>query len=154
MDNKNDLRLREKDIIPNSDVLEKVLGSSYIAYEELQQSLSDLDIEQNWMWYTPHKTWYAKGQYFWETIRGTKKEKVLYWLYVCEGYFNVTVWFKEKNHNRILNIDVNEETKEIIHSAKSEMGLSTFPVNINVTTISSLADIYKLIEAKRDFESK
>ena len=38
----------------------------------------------------------AKGQCFWTTRRGTKKEKVLYWLYVYKGCFNVTVWFKEK----------------------------------------------------------
>ena len=154
MENKEELRLREKDIVPNNEVLEKVLGTSYIAYEMLQETLTDLEMEQDWKWYTPHKIWCAKGQYFWTTTRGTRKEKVLYWLHVCEEYFNVAVWFKKKNRNEVLNADVSEETKQIICNAKTEMGLPTFPVVIKVTTTDSLTDIYKLIEAKKNLESK
>jgi len=29
-------------------------------------------------------------QYCWTTIRGARREKVLYWIYVYEGYFNET----------------------------------------------------------------
>jgi len=154
MDNKNELRLREQDILPTNEILEEVLGNSYIAYETLQETITDLEMEQDWKWYTPHKVWCAKGQYFWTTIRGTRKEKVIYWLYVYEGYFNVAVWFKEKNRNKVLNVDVSEEVKQIICDAKTEMGLLTFPVVIKVTTTDNLIDIYKLMEAKKDLESK
>ena len=149
-----ELRLREKDVTPTCDVLEQVLGSGYIAYETLQEKLPELEIEQDWQWYTPHKVWCGKGQYFWETSRGTRKEKVLYWLHVCEGYFNVAIWFKEKNREGVLNADVSEETKQIICNAKSEVGLSTFPVIFKVTTTEVLKDIYTLIELKKTLEAK
>ena len=154
MENMCDLRLREKDVTPTSDVLESILGNSYLAYEELQGILPDFEMEQNWQWYTPHKAWYAKGQYFWTTTRGTRKEKVIYWLHVCDGCFCVTVWFKEKNRSEALKLNVSEETKKIIRDAKSEMNATTFPVMINVTTASVLKDICNLIEAKKDLESK
>ena len=154
MENKEKLRLREKDAFPTSDVLEKILGNSYNAYDEFQGMLSELEIEQNWQWYNPHKVWCAKGQYFWTTTRGTKKEKNLYWLNVCEGYFNVTVWFKEKNRSKVLNINVADKTKQIITSAKTEMCMPTFPVRIKVTNLDILNDIYKLIEIKKELESK
>ena len=153
MENINELRLREKEIFPTNDVIECVLGNSYVSYERFQEMLSDLEVEQNFMWYTPHKVWCGKGEYFWTTVRGTRKEKVLYWLYICEGYFNVVVWFKEKNRNEVLKIDVSEETLQIIHRAKAEMGLSTFPVVIKVTKEELLPDVYSLIEVKKRLES-
>ena len=152
MENIEELRLRQKDVMPTNDVLEEVLVSSYIAYEMFQETLPELEIEQNWQWYAPHKVWAGKGQYFWTTVRGTKKEKVLYWLHVCEGYFNVAVWFKEKNRSEVLSADVNEETRKVICNAKTEMGLPTFPVLFRVTEIDQLTDIYKLIELKKKLE--
>lgn len=151
MDNHKELRLKERDVIPTSEVLKQILASSYTSYETLQDALHDLDMEQNWMWYTPHKVWCAKGQYFWTTIRGTRKDKVLYWLYVCEGYFNVTVWFKEKNRSEVLKLDVSSKTKQIIRNAKTVIG-STFPVAFKVTNKESLADIYKLMDCKKKLE--
>jgi len=151
MENHTELRLRDRDVTPTKEVLIEVLADSYVAYEALQDSLHDLDIEQNWMWYTPHKVWCAKGQYFWTSTRGTRKEKVLYWLYACEGYFNVTVWFKEKNRNEVLNTDINSKTKQIIRNARTIMG-STFPVSFKVTTTETLTDIYKLMDCKKKLE--
>jgi len=152
MDNNKGLQLREHDVIPTSDVLEKILEDSFAVYETFQEALSDLEMEQNWQWYTPHKSWYAKGQYFWTSSRGTRKEKTLYWLYVYEGYFNVAIWFKEKNRIDVLNADVNEKTKKTIRDAKTEMGLPTFPVTFKVTTKEALADIYTLIDCKKRIE--
>ena len=154
MDNREGLQLREHDVIPNREVLEQVLLDSYIAYEIFQDALPNLEMEQNWQWYTPHKVWCAKGQYFWTSVRGLKKEKVLYWLYVYEGYFNVTVWFKEKNRTEVLKTDVSEKTKQMIRDAKTEIGLPTFPVLFKVTSTELLTDIYKLIECKERIEVK
>ena len=153
MDNHEELQLREHDVTPTTDVLEQVLADSYIAYEILQDALPDLEMEQNWQWYTPHKVWCAKGQYFWTSSRGIRKEKVLYWLYVFKDYFNVTVWFKESNRDIVLDANVSEETKQIILNAKTEMGC-TFPVLFKVTTQESLFDIYTLINLKKQIEAK
>lgn len=154
MDNHEGLQLRERDVMPTREVLEQVLADSFVVYEIFQDALPDLEMEQDWQWYTPHKSWYAKGQYFWTSIRGVKKEKTLYWLYVYEGYFSVAVWFKEKNRTEVLKTNVSEKTKQMIRDAKTEMGLPTFPVLFKVTTTESLADIYTLIDCKKKIEGK
>jgi len=154
MDNHKNIQLRERDVTPTREVLEQVLGNSYIAYEMLQDALPDLEMEQDWKWYTPHKVWCAKGQYFWTSARGTRKEKVLYWLHVYEGYFNVAVWFKEKNRDEVLKSNVSQKTKQMIYDAKTEMGMPTFPVVFKVTSPEELDDIYTLIDCKKKLEAK
>ena len=134
-------------------MLEQVLcAKSYVAYEAFQDTLPSLDIEQEWQWYTPYKAWFAKGQHWWTTSRGTKKEKTLYWLYVFEGYFSVAVWFKEKNRLKVLEADVSENTRQLICDTKPKGKLTTFPVELAVTTIKPLTDIYTLLECKKKLE--
>ena len=154
MDTKEGLELRERDVTPTREVLEQVLKDSYIAYETLQDALPGLEIEQDWIWYTPHKAWYAKGLYFWTSARGTRKEKVLYWIYFYEGYFNLAVWFKEKNRDEILKANVSEKTKEMIRDAKTVMGQPTFPALFKVTSTEILNYIYTLIDCKKRLEGK
>lgn len=146
------LRLREPEVTPTSEMLEQTLGDSYIAYETFQDALPNLEMEQDWQWYTPYKAWFAKGQHWWVTSRGTRKEKNLYWLYVYEGYFSVAVWFKEKNRMEVLRADVSEKTKKLIHDAKTMGKMPTFPVVFDITTVEPLADIYVLLDCKKKIE--
>jgi len=146
------LRLRDPEAAPTSEVLEQTLGGSYAAYETFQDALPGLEIEQEWQWYTPHKAWFAKGQHFWTTPRGTAKEKNLYWLHVFEGTFSVAVWFKEKNRMEILSADVSEKTIQLILDAKTMGKVPTFPVVFDITTAEPLADIYTLLDYKKRLE--
>jgi hypothetical protein len=152
MNSNEKLRLRERETLPTEEVLKQVLGDSYAAYETFLKALPDIDIRQEWMWYTPHKAWFAKGQYCRTTQRKTTKEKTLYWLYVYEGYFSVAVWFKEKNRMEALNADVSDKTKHLILDAKTAGNVPTFPVVFNITTAEPLADIYSLINHKKILE--
>ena len=146
------LQLRDSAETPASEILEQILDGSYAAYEAFQEALPGLEIEQEWQWYTPHKAWFAKGQHFWETPKGTWKEKNLYWIYFYDGFFSVAVWFKEKNRAEILNANVSEKTKELIRNAETMGKVPTFPVVFDVTAEQSLADIYALIECKKKLE--
>ena len=150
--NHDKLRLRESEITPTSEMLEQTLGNSYSAYETLQEALPGLEIEQDWQWYTSHKAWYAKGQHFWTTPRGTRKEKNLYWLHVFDVYFNVAVWFKEKNRAEILNANVNEKTKQLIRDAETMGKMPTFPVIFEIATSEFPTDIYTRIDCKKRLE--
>ena len=152
MNPKDNLQLRDPVDTPTCELLECILGESYVAYEALQDALPDLEMEQEWQWYTPHKAWFAKGQHFWSTPKGTKKEKNLYWLYVFDGYFNVTVWFKEKNRVEILTADVSDKTKQLIRNSEPYGKMPTFPVIIEVTSTDALADICTLIDYKKRLE--
>jgi len=146
------LQLRELAITPTNEILEQVLGSGYAAYKAFQEALPNLEIEQAWQWYTPHKVWAAKGQHYWVTPRGTKKEKNLYWLHAFEGYFEVAVWFKEKNREEILKADVSEKTKKLILESETMGKLPTFPVIFDIATLEPLADIYTLLDWKKKLE--
>jgi len=152
MNNHEKLQLRELGVPPTNEMLVPILGDSYTAYEIFQEALPNLEIEQNWQWYTPHKVWAAKGQHFWTTSRGTKKEKTLYWLHVFEGYFCVAVWFKEKNRAEILNADVSDKTKQLICDAQTMGKMPTFPVVFEVSSVETLEDIYVLLECKKRLE--
>ena len=152
MDKHENLRLRNPAIAPTDELLEQILGDSYAAYEVFQDTLPELEIEQDWQWYTPHKAWFAKGQHFWTTPRGTRKEKNLYWLHVFEEFFDVAVWFKEKNRVEILNADVGEKTKQLIRDAETMGKLATFPVVFEVSNPEPLADICTLIDCKKRLE--
>ena len=153
MNHNDTLQLRDPIVTPTSELLECILGGSYAAYEALQDALPGLEMEQEWQWYTPHKAWFAKGQHFWTTtLKGTKKERNLYWLHVFNGYFNVAVWFKEKNRAEILTADVSDKTKQLIRDSETYGKMPTFPVVIEVTSTDALADICTLIDYKKRLE--
>ena len=152
MDGHKNLQLRDPEVMPTNEILEQVLGNSYTAYEAFQEALPNLELEQEWQWYTPHKAWFAKGQHFWTTPRGTRKEKNLYWLYIYDDYFSVAVWFKEKNRTEILSADVSEKAKQLIRDAETMGKMPTFPVLFDITTIEALADIYVLLDCKKRLE--
>ena len=154
MNHHQDLQLRNQNEVPTDETLAQVLGESYVAYEALQDVLPDWEIEQEWQWYKPYKAWFARGQYFWITSRGTSKEKTLYWLYIYEGYFVVAVWFKEKNRSKVLSVKISEKTKELIFNSEANSGLPTFPVLFKITDFDSkqLADISTLVNFKKKIE--
>jgi len=152
MNKQHKLALREVSITPTNHTVEQAIGNSYAAYEALQAALPSLDITQEWQWYTPHKTWAARGQHKWTTPRGTNKEKTLYWLHVFEGHFTVAVWFKEKNRIEALKADISEKTRELITNASTMGKLPTFPVEFEVTTADCIPDICTLIECKKRLE--
>jgi len=152
MKNHEKLQLREPIMTPTSALLEHILDGSYAAYETLQDALPNLEMEQEWQWYTPYKAWFTKGQHRWTTPRGTRKEKNLYWLYVFEGYFSVAIWFKEKNRMDVLKTDVSEQTKQLIRDAKTMGKVPTFPVVFEIRTAEPLADIYTLLDCKKKLE--
>ncbi|MCL2528706.1 MAG: DUF3788 domain-containing protein, partial [Defluviitaleaceae bacterium] len=150
--NHEKLSLVNPDEIPAASLIKEILGGSYPAYASLQDTLPNMEMEQVWQWYTPYKAWFARGQHWWTTKRGTKKEKTLFWLYVYEGYFSIAVWFKEKNRIEAQNAHVSEATRQLIREAKTMGKLPTFPVVINVTDIEGLADVYALIGCKKELE--
>jgi len=152
MNDYENLQLREPEVTPTRELLEQILGDSYAAYETFQDALPGLEMEQEWQWYTPYKAWFAKGQHFWVTPRGTRKEKNLYWLYIYDGYFSVAVWFKEKNRTEVLRADISEKTKKLIRDAQTMGKLPTFPVVFDITTVEPLADIYLLLDCKKRIE--
>ena len=155
--NDEKLRLRDPGITPTNQVLEEVLGKSYRAYEKFQSALPDLDIEHEWKYYPSPmcgKAWLAQGKFRWTTLRGTKKEKTIYWSSAWDGYFVVAIWFKEDNRAEILKADVSEETKQLIRKGKMfGPKMRTFPVEFEIIDAKQIADICTLIQYKKRLEA-
>jgi hypothetical protein len=148
------LRLRDPAKPPSAESLARDLGDSFAAYEAFTDALAELEIEQEWQWYTPHKAWFAKGMYFWTTARGTRKEKNLFWLHVFDGFFDVAVWFLEKNREELLMCaDLSGEVRQEAVTAATFGKLATFPVTVRVSDVRQLADVYELIEWKKKLET-
>lgn len=149
------LRLREPEINPTKSVLEKVLGESYSAYNELQRLLGGLELEQVWQYYpcVGTKAWMTRGEYKWTTPRGTNKSKNIYWLSAWEGYFKVAVWFLEKNRAELLKAEISEETKRLVRNAKTFGKMMTFPVELDITSAALLPDLCALIKCKKRLET-
>ena len=146
------LRLREPEVTPTDEVLEKTLGSSYGAYAKLQGVLGGLGLEQGWRYYTDGNAWFAKGQMKWTTPRGAKKEKTIYWLSAWEGYFKLAIYFKERSRPEVEKVAVSEKTRRIIAEAKQMGKMPSFPVTFDITADEPLADIYALIDCKKRME--
>ena len=151
------LRLREPDIFPTEEVLGKVLGESYSAYEVFQDELPKLDIEHEWKYYPSPmcgKCWLARGMYRYTTPRGANKEKNLYWSSAWDKYFVVAIWFKEDNRDEILKSNVSEETKQLIRKGKMfGPKMRTFPVEFEITSSAQIADVCTLLRYKKRLEA-
>jgi len=153
---REDLRLKDPNIVPTEEVLREALGENYEVYAEFVEGLGKLSVEQIWQYYPCFcgKAWMARGSYKWTTPRGANKEKNIYWLTAWDGYFHVAVWFKEMNRMEILKADVSEGTKEFIRNAKMlGQKMRTFAVEFSVKGNESLADIYELLRCKIRLEA-
>ena len=155
--NSENLRLRDPAIAPTKEVLCAVLGGSYGAYQKFQDALGGLDIEHEWKYYPSPmcgRCWLARGQFRWCTVRGTKKEKTIYWSSAWDKYFVVAVWFKEDNRAELLRASVSEQTKQLIRNAKMfGPKMRTFPVEFQVTDPSQIPDICTMIKLKKQLEA-
>jgi len=150
------LRLREPEVTPTKEVLEKVLGESFRAYQQFVDGLGDLEIANEWKFYpcACGKAWMARGEYRWTTLRGANKTKNIYWMSAWEKYFVVAVWFKEDNRAELLKADVSENTKRLIREGKMfGPKMRTFPVEFEVRDNKQLADIYMMLRLKKKLEA-
>jgi hypothetical protein len=153
MNNQEKPQLRDANIAQTNELLAEILGESYAAYESFQNALKAIELEQEWQWFSQHKVWAGRGWHRWVTPRGAQKEKTLYWLYVYDGYFSVTVWFLDKNRLELLKADVSEQTKKMIkESSNFADKFKTFPVTIDILDTASLAEVYTLIDWKKKLE--
>jgi len=150
------LRLRDPEIEPTGGIIKQALGDdSYVAFEEFQNALGRFDIELEWTYYKHCSgSWLARGWYRWATPRGTNKEKVIFWLSAWDGFFNIAIWFLEKNRSEILGAEISEKTRQKIRDAKTLGKMKTFPVEFEIKNTEDFEDIYTLINYKKSLEAK
>lgn len=142
--------MRNPEIHPTKDVLEICLKDSSLAYYQLMEKISSLDIKFVWYYYTDGKAWLGKGVYSWIGKRGGHKEATLFWLSIWEAFFRVTIYFPATSKDQLLKLELSENVRFIIHQAK-QMGpkLTYLPITIDVHSVDQVAYLMTLITFKK-----
>jgi hypothetical protein len=135
--------LREQQIYPTKEVLENVLGDSYLVFEELIEIITDAKygLVPQWNYYKDGKAWLCKVCY---------KKKTIFWLSVWDKFFKTTFYFIEKTSSGIADLDIEENLKESFRSSKS-FG-KFMPLTINMNRKDQINDLLKIVEYKKSLK--
>jgi hypothetical protein len=132
--------LKDKDILPTSEVIKNALGKSSKAFEQLMKAITtaEFNFDPQWHYYNDGKAWLCKVVY---------KKKTIFWLSVWDGFFKTGFYFTEKNCSGIdaLDIDV-----AIVKDFKSTKPIGKLlPLTINVENEKQMNDVLKVAAYKK-----
>jgi hypothetical protein len=132
--------LRDKEIEPTDEVLEKALGKELFAiYQELIQIFADeFSLDLQWRFYKDGKSWLCKVVY---------KKKTVLWLSVWENYIKTGFYFTEKTRNGVLELGIDETIKETFSAAKPVGKL--MPLIIDIDQQKQIEDLKRVIKYKK-----
>ena len=131
--------LKDPDIFPTSEVLEKVLDKKYPVFKEFISTAEseEYKLKPEWRYYKDGKAWLCKI---------TLKKKTVVWLSVWSDCFKLGLYFTEKTGEGIPVLDIDDSIKEFYLNHKPIGKLK--PIAVEVRNKSQLADINTLIEYK------
>jgi hypothetical protein len=134
------IQLKDPQILPTSEVLEKVMSNSYPVFNELIKTVTDpaFGLVADWHYYNDGKAWLCKVVY---------KKKTIFWLSVWEYYFKTAFYFTERNCAGIFEMEIDEKIKKDF-SAHKPIG-KLLPLVIDMKLIEQLPDLLKIIEYKK-----
>jgi len=133
MEQINTVELRDPTIYPDEAVLQKILGDSYLAYKALLKLYDTMGMVYEWKYYTDGKAWLCKVQ---------KKKKTVIWMSAWKEYMQATIYIHDKDIEKFKSLDIREEVKERIVSAK-KVGKS-LPCMFEIRDQEILKDIEKV----------
>jgi hypothetical protein len=145
-------RLRDPDIQPTNEVIAAALGEQYPAYTQFLGMLTGFGVTPQWRYYNDGKMWLAKGLYQWKSLRGTDKEKTIFWLSVWDGFFRVSFFFAEKAQLGLQGLIVGENTKRMIESTERMGKLKFFPLVFDVRSDDLFDDLGTLIDYQKSIK--
>lgn len=134
------ISLKDKQVFPDDEVLNAVLGESFSAYAGLMKTVTgdELGLSPQWNYYNDGKAWLCKVVF---------KKKTVFWLSVWEGYFKVAFYFTEKNCDAICGLDIAPEIKQAFMSA-NHIG-KLIPLVVSVRSSDQLPDLLRIITYKK-----
>jgi len=135
--------LKDQQIFPTEEILERALGDSYLAFEMLINKLSDAQygLTMEWRYYRDGKAWLGKVSY---------KKKTIFWLSVWDKFFKTTFYFTEKNSIGIAELNIKEKLKENFFKSKPIGRLIPFTLNINDR--EQITDLFRIAEYKKSLK--
>ncbi len=129
METINNVELRNESIYPDESVLMTVLDESFYSYKALLELFAKQEMDYEWRYYHDGKAWLCKVQ---------KKKKTIVWMSAWKGYMQATLYIPEKHIERVYELDISSELKEVFRSTKS-VGKSK-PCTFKITDNSILVD--------------
>jgi len=132
--------LKDKQVVPDDNVLKTALGESYTAYDALIKNVTagESGLLPQWNYYNDGKAWLCKVVY---------KKKTVFWLSVWEGYFKAAFYFTERNCDAIEGLEIAPEIKQSFRSA-TPIG-KLIPLVISVRSSIQLPDLLRIIAYKK-----
>jgi hypothetical protein len=131
--------LKDPELYPSSDILQRILDNNYVAFEKLMEILSGSQYRLNpeWNYYKDGKAWLCKI---------VSKKKTVLWLSVWETCFKVSFYFTEKNRNDINELTIGETIKTDFNETKPVGRL--LPLTICVNEIKQIDDVLIIADYK------
>jgi len=131
--------LKDPDILPTKEVLEKVLGKKYSVFREFMNTAEseEFKLKPEWRYYNDGKAWLCKI---------TFRKKTVVWLSVWSDCFKLGFYFTEKSGGRIPGLKIDDSIKEFYLNHKPIGKLK--PIVVEVRRKSQLVDINTLIKYK------
>ncbi|POY40688.1 hypothetical protein C3L50_04095 [Flavobacterium alvei] len=135
--------LSEENVYPTNEVLEIILGESYVVFNEFIEIITNKNIGLGveWRYYKDGKSWLCKV---------SLKKKTFFWLSVWDGYFKIGFYFAEKNSSEIENLDIANTIKEDFKVSKKIGKL--IPLAISMNRKEQITDVLKIIEYKKNLK--
>ncbi|TVR53836.1 MAG: DUF3788 family protein [Spirochaetaceae bacterium] len=135
METINTIELKDEQVYPDSQVLERVLGKSYAAYCELLALYDRMELEPEWRYYKDGKAWLCKVQ---------KKKRTVVWMSAWNGFMQAAVYFPDKDIDEILALGIEETTREKIRTTKN-VG-KTRPCIFEIRDTGDLVDLETVMQ--------
>ena len=109
METINNIELRDENIFPDDIVLKSILNESFQVYKKLLELFTKYEMDYEWRYYHDGKAWLCKVQ---------KKKKTIVWMSAWKDFMQATIYFPERNIDKIYDLNINEEIKQKIRSTK------------------------------------
>ena len=133
----DDLELQDERVYPDEAVLKKVLGRSFAAYQSLLELFESNDMTHEWRYYRDGKAWLCKVQ---------KKKKTIIWMSARTGFIKAGIYVPENYLADLLNLDIEQDTRERITSSKTIM--KSRPCEFDVKSKKVLKDLETVMKFK------
>ena len=138
------LLLRDSEINPTNEVLEKALGKDiFQVYETLIKTITNVEFElkPEWNFYKDGKAWLCKVTY---------KNKTIFWLSIWEKCIKTGFYFTEKTRLGIFSLQINKTILQDFEKTKTVGKL--FPLVVEIDKKSQLEDLKEIIKYKKSLK--
>ena len=134
------LLLKNKDIFPTEEVIQKALGKCYAIYRELIDAITgdEYGLTLEWKFYNDGKAWLGKAAH---------KKKTIFWLSVWEDFFKISFYFTEKTRGGVMELTIDDGIKSSF--SKMETAGKLVPLQMDIWRKKQLKDALEIVKYKK-----